>query len=60
MGLERLYELAFQYKKTKLWEKISDSHIFAIRLSDKQMGYIAVTGANGEFHGISLYIGDQG
>lgn len=30
MITDRLYELAFQYKKTKLWEKIRNLQIFAV------------------------------
>ena len=60
MITDRLYELAFQYKKTKLWEKIRNLQIFAVKLSDGRTGYISIMGDNGFCHGVCLYIGDEG
>lgn len=31
MNRETLYELAFRYKKTKLWKRLFDDQIFAVR-----------------------------
>lgn len=60
MITDRIYELAFQYKKTKLWEKIRNLQIFAVKLSDGRTGYISIMGDNGFCHGVCLYIGDEG
>lgn len=60
MALEQLYDLAFQYKKTKLWERIQESQIFAVKLSDGRTGYISVMASNGEYHAMNLYIGKGG
>lgn len=57
---ERLYDLAFQYKGTKLWKKIGGAHVFAVKLPHNRIGYISVMRDNGEFHGVYLYIGDEG
>ena len=56
---DKLYELAFEYKKTKLWKKITDTHIFAVKLSDGNTGYISVAGMTGEECLLALYIGDD-
>ena len=44
MASDRLYELAFAYKKTKLWERISDSQLFAVELLNGEIGYICIMG----------------
>ena len=31
MATERMYELAFQYKGTKLWQQLYDDELFAVR-----------------------------
>lgn len=59
MASDRLYELAFAYRKTKLWEKIKDSQIFAVKLSDGRIGYLSVMGFGGEYRAIGLYIGEE-
>ncbi len=60
MEREQLYELAFQYKKTKLWQKMWDRQVFAIKLSDGRIGIISIMGALGDFCALSLYIGQSG
>lgn len=60
MILDTLYELAFAYKKTKLWKSIWDSEVFAVRLSDGKIGYISIMGAGGEYCALGLYIGEKG
>ena len=55
-----MYELAFQYKKTKLWKKLYDSQVFAVRLPDGEMGYCSVMGMLGEHLALAVYIGDRG
>ena len=34
MAREKMYELAFQYKDTKLWQRLYDDEMFAVRLTD--------------------------
>ena len=57
---DRLYDLAFQYRKTKLWKKLWDSHLFAARFSDGGIGYCCVMGMNGDLNAIAVYPGQQG
>lgn len=60
MGRERLFELAFQYKKTKLWKELWDAQVFAIKLSGERIGMISIMGALGDFCALNLYIGQSG
>lgn len=57
---DKLYELAFAYKKTKLWNELWDDQIFAVRLGDGRIGYISIMGKGGVNCGLSLYIGEEG
>lgn len=57
---DRLYEAAFQYKKTKLWKKIWDNEIFAVKMPDGVICYISVMGANGEYCALGVYPGERG
>ena len=59
MAQDRLYELAFRYKKAKLWRRLWDSDVFAVRFSDGETGYCCVMGRAGEFNGMSVFVGDQ-
>lgn len=60
MNLEKLYELAFEYKKTKLWKILWESELFAVKLSDGRIGYISIMGNLGEYCALGLYIGEEG
>lgn len=57
---DRLYELAFAYKKAKLWRVLWDNEIFAVRLSGGRIGYCSVMGAAGEYCALALYVGGRG
>ena len=59
MATERMYELAFRYKKTKLWKKLHDTDIFAIKFSDGTIGYCCVMGMAGELNALALYPGEK-
>ena len=48
MATERMYELAFRYKKAKLWQRMFDSELFAVKLSDGKIGYCSIMGRMGE------------
>ena len=60
MATERMYELAFQYKGTKLWQQLYDDELFAVRLSDGAIGYCCVMGMIGEHNALALYVGEEG
>lgn len=57
---DELLEASFQYRSDKLWKKLYDSDIFAVKLSDGQTGYCSVMGELGECIALGLYIGDEG
>lgn len=38
------FKLAFLYRKTKVWNFLWDTEIFAIKLDDGQIGYVSITG----------------
>lgn len=60
MNKDKLYELAFAYKKTKLWKKLMDTELFAVKLAKERIGYVSIMGFAGEFQAVGLYIGDEG
>lgn len=53
---DNLYQLAFEYRKTKLWEKLWDTDLFALRLKDGRLGYVSIMGKAGEHNAVALYI----
>lgn len=57
---DRLYELAFEYKKRKLWKILWDLQLFGVKLSDDRIGYISIMGAAGEHCALGLYVGEEG
>lgn len=57
---DRLYRLAFEFKKTKLWQALWDSDVFAVKLSGDRIGYISIMGAAGKHCALALYQGDKG
>lgn len=57
---DQLYQLAFEYKRTKLWTFLLDIELFAVLLSDGRIGYISILGGYRELHGLNLFIGEEG
>ena len=57
---DRLYELAFEYKKTKLWKILWDTEMFGVALSGGRIGYISIMGMAGEHCALGMYIGEEG
>ena len=57
---DKLYEAAFRYKKAKIWKKMWDSDVFAVKLSSGEIGYVSIMGRNGEYNALGLYIGKEG
>jgi hypothetical protein len=60
MAAEKLYDIALQYKSTKLWKQLYDTELFAVRLSCGEIGYCSVMGELGEHIALALYIGQDG
>lgn len=59
MFSDRLYKLAFEFKKTKLWQTLWDADVFAVKLSGDRMGYISIMGAAGKHCALALYFGNE-
>ena len=59
MATEKMYDLAFQYKGTKLWQQFYDDELFAVKLSDGEIGYCCVMGMIGQHNALALYVGDE-
>lgn len=57
---KQLEPLAQEFYKTKLWELLSDSDIFAVELEDGRIAYCCVMGNAGEHIGLGIYIGTRG
>ncbi len=57
---DSMYDLAYRFKKTKLWEKLWDMELFAVRHADGEIGYCCIMGRLGEHKAIAVYTGDEG
>lgn len=60
MYSDRLYQLAFAFRKTKLWKSLYESELFAVALPDGEIGYCCVMGSGGEHLALALYVGNKG
>jgi hypothetical protein len=60
MPEDKLYDIALQYKNTKLWKQLGDTELFALELSNGETGYCSVMGELGEHIALALYIGRNG
>lgn len=57
---DRLYELVFEFKKTKLWEVLWGGMFFAVKLSGGRTGYVRMIRENKATSILELYIGEEG
>ena len=55
-----LYFLAFAFKKARLWKKLRDSQLFAVKHSDGSLGYCCVMGRAGKHLALAVYPGQEG
>ena len=51
---------AFDLRRAAPWKKLTDSDIFAVKLSSGETGYCSVMGHGGEHYALGLYIGRKG
>lgn len=58
--MDELFDAAFEYKELKLWKKLWDDQIFAVRCGDGTVLYACVMGRNGEYTAIAFYRGAEG
>ncbi len=57
---KRLEQLAYEYKKTELWETLADSDVFGVELEDGRIAYCCVMGRSGVHIGVGVFVGDRG
>lgn len=57
---DSLYDIALQFRKTKLWKRLYDSQLFAVAHSDGTIGYCCVMGMMGEHLALAVYPGAEG
>ena len=55
MTREALYDLAFRYKKTKLWKRLLDTQIFAARTEKNKTIFICIMGILGQHISVAVY-----
>lgn len=60
MRNERLYDLAFEFKNTKMWKKMWEANMFAVRFSDGETGYCCISGMMGEGPALTVHVGPAG
>ena len=57
---EKLYKLAFEFKKKKPWTYMMNSDVVEIRFDDEVFGEFIIMGNGGMEYGFSLYLGNEG
>jgi hypothetical protein len=60
MPSEKLYDIALRYKSTKLWKQLYDTELFAVGLSNGEIGYCCIMGELGEHIALALYVARDG
>ncbi len=59
MTNKEMYRLAYIFRKTSLWNKLTEMQLFAVALDTDTTGYCSVTGAGGEHFSLTLYVGER-
>lgn len=59
MTKDRFIELASEFRKTKLWEYLTDSDVFGITLQDGRIAYCCVMGNSGIHKGLGVFVGEN-
>ena len=59
MATDRMYELAFAFRKEELWKKLNEDELFAVTLGSGLTGYCSVMGLEGSLTTLVLYVGDE-
>ena len=60
MNMDRLYDLAFKFRESKLWNYVYEDELFAVKLSDERTAYCSIMGSSGQHVALALYIGAEG
>ena len=63
MNKTRLYDLAYEFRNSKIWKQIFEEELFAVKLPKKTAGeniaYCSIMGRNGEYKALAVYIGAE-
>ena len=59
------FDLAYAFRKSKIWKKIDEEEVFAVRLpggknSPAKIGYCVIMGRSGEHLALAVYMGEEG
>ena len=57
---DSMLDAAFKFRETEAWKELTDSDIFAVKLSDRTTVYCSIMGNAGTHHSLGIYIGDEG
>lgn len=60
MAKEELYQLAYAFRKTKLWNRLMDTELFAVQLDNGEVGICSVMGSLVGVPSVAVYIGTKG
>jgi len=60
MASDRLYKLASDFYKSKLWHKVASYELFGVRLPNGEIGYCSIMGKHGESVSLDVYVGSEG
>lgn len=56
---DNILRLAYEYRKTKLWDCLYEDNIFALKMNDKKIAYIVVFGHLREDYSVNIYLGES-
>ncbi len=57
---EEMLDAAFMFRKAKPWQHIGSEDVFAVKLSNGEIGYCSIMGQGGEHFALGLYVGAKG
>lgn len=60
MNKDKLYDLAFKFKKAALWDRMYEQELFAVKFSDDTLGYCSIMGSEGTHLALGIYLGYEG
>ena len=69
MNKSHYYDLAYAFRKSKIWKQIYEEELFAVKLpasseaadnTDERIGYCSLMGRGGEHCALAVYIGAEG
>ena len=60
MASDKLYKLAFEFKKLKLWKVLNETQIFGVKTDSGEILYCVILGELGEHFALLVYPGVEG